>query len=118
MLSLLLSWIISAAILLLISRFIPGISISGLGIALVVVLVLGILNVLIKPFLILLTLPINILTLGLFSFVINAAIFAIAAWLIPGFEVSNFLSALVGSLLLSLSNVLIHSLTSKPHTIL
>jgi len=102
LLSILLHWLLTAAILLLIGAIMPGIHISGYSSALVAALVMGLVNFFIKPVLTLLTLPLNLLTLGLFSFIINAMMFALVAWLVPGFEISNFFSALVGSLLLAL----------------
>lgn len=97
----LLKIIITALTLLAIARFVPGIEVDGLYIAIITALILGILNVLVKPLLVLLTLPITILTLGLFIFVINATLFLFAASFIDGFAVSGFLSALVGSLIVS-----------------
>lgn len=101
-LSALLHWILTAAILMLVDAMMPGIAISGFGTALLAAFVMGLVNFFIRPLLALLTLPLNLLTLGLFSFIINAFMFALVAWLVPGFEVNNFLSALVGSLLLAL----------------
>ena len=71
---------------------------------------LGLINAVIRPILILLTLPVTILTLGLFAFVINAFMFAITAWIVPGFDISGFLPALLGSLLLSLANAIISAM--------
>lgn len=102
LLSVLLHWVLTAAILLLVDAMMPGIQISGFGTALLAAFVMGLVNFFIRPVLALLTLPLNLLTLGLFSFIVNAFMFALVAWLVPGFEVSNFLSALVGSLLMAL----------------
>ncbi len=102
LLSILLHWVLTAAILMLVDAIMPGITISGFNTALIAALVMGLVNFFIRPVLSLLTLPLNLLTLGLFSFVINAMMFALVAWLVPGFEVANFISALVGSLLLAL----------------
>ena len=102
LLSLLLHWVLTAVILMLVDAILPGIAISGFGTALIAALVMGLVNFFIRPVLALLTLPLNLLTLGLFSFVLNAIMFAIVAWLVPGFEVANFISALIGSLLLAL----------------
>lgn len=88
--------------LLFIEWFIPGIEIDGFYTALIAAVVLGLFNITIKPILIILTLPINILTLGLFTFVINAALFFFASSILEGFSVDGFVSALIGSLLLSL----------------
>ena len=100
-LSLLLYWVLTAAILLLVDAILPGVEIATFGTALIAAIVMGLVNFFIRPLLTLLTLPLNLLTLGLFSFVVNALLFALVAWLVPGFEVSNFLYALVGSLLLA-----------------
>ena len=102
LLSLLLYWVFTAAILLLVDAIMPGIEIAGFGTALIAALVMGLVNFFIRPILSLLTLPLNLLTLGLFSFVVNALMFALVAAIVPGFEVHNFLNALVGSLLLAL----------------
>lgn len=101
-LSLILHWVLTAAILLLVDAMMPGITINSFGTAMVAALVMGLVNFFIRPVLTLLTLPLNLLTLGLFSLVINALMFALVAAIVPGFEVSNFLSALVGSVLLAL----------------
>ena len=107
LLSLILHWVITAAVLLLISNIMPGIHIDSFGVAMIAALVMGLVNFFIKPILVLLTLPLNFLTLGLFSFVINAALFGLVAWLVPGFAVASFLSALGGSLLLAIMTSLL-----------
>lgn len=101
-LSAILYWVLTAAILMLIQAITPGIHISGFATALLAAFVMGLVNFFIRPVLMLLTLPLNLLTLGLFSFVINALLFALVAWLIPGFEITNFLSALVGSIFMAI----------------
>lgn len=88
--------------LLLISEFISGITVEGFYPALIAALVLGLLNLIIRPILLILTLPITIVTLGLFAFVINATLFLFAASFIDGFAVKNFWYALLGSLLMSI----------------
>ena len=95
-------WIVSAVIILLLSYILPGITVAGFVTALLVALVWGLLNAFIKPVLILLTLPINILTLGLFTFVINALLVMLVAAIVPGFRVANFWWALLFSIILSL----------------
>ena len=110
MLSLLLSWLITAVVLLLVSKVLPGVYIDTLTTALIAALVMGLINILLKPVLSLLTLPINLVTLGLFAFVLNALLFWLAASIVPGFEVSNFWSALFGSLLLALMTSLLANL--------
>ena len=95
--------------LLLIANFVPGITVNGFYTALIAALVLGILNAIVKPILIVLTLPITILTLGLFSFVINAALFFFAASFIDGFAVTSFWYALLGSFLMSIISTVGHT---------
>ena len=94
--------LIGAAGLLFVAWLIPGISIDNFYVALIAALVLGVLNLTVKPILFILTLPITILTLGLFTFVINAVVFLLVAWFLQGFEVDGFVPALLGSLLVSL----------------
>ena len=90
MINILIRWVVYAILIIFVSWIVPGIEIIAL------------INTFIKPLLQLITLPINILTLGLFSLVINALMLMLAGWIAPGFEVEGFLSALFGSLLLSL----------------
>lgn len=97
---LLLRWLINALALLLVANVVPGISITSFYAALVAALVLGIANAVIRPLLILLTLPINILTLGLFTFVINALLFWFASSIVKGFNVNGFGAAFFGALVL------------------
>jgi len=87
--------------LILIAELIPGITVTGFYPALIAALVLGFLNTIVRPILFVLTLPITILTLGLFAFVLNAGIFLFAASFIEGFWVQSFWYALLGSLLMS-----------------
>jgi len=93
--------LITALGLLLAAYLIPGIVVSGLYIAIITAIILGVLNLIARPILVVLTLPITVLTLGLFIFVINAAIFWFTAPFIDGFGVDGFISALFGSLLVS-----------------
>jgi putative membrane protein len=102
MMSLAARWILNAAALLLIAYLYPGVEVQGFGAALIAALVLGLVNALIRPILIVLTLPATILTLGLFIFVINALLFWFVAEIVHGFAVTGFGAALVGSLLYSL----------------
>jgi putative membrane protein len=111
-LSALLHWVLTALILMLVAKITPGIHLAGFGTAMVAALVLGLVNFFLRPLLSLLTLPINVLTLGLFSFVVNALLFGLVAWMVPGFEVHNFLSALIGSLLLAVMTAILDMLFS------
>ena len=103
----LIRWGLLAAALLLVANVYPGVSVAGFGAALVAALVLGLLNALVRPLLVLLTLPVTVLTLGLFLFVINAAMFYAAAELLGGLSVAGFGAALIGSLLYSLCGIVI-----------
>ena len=89
---------LNALALLVIANVVPGIHVEPLF-ALVAALVLGAVNAVVRPLLVLLTLPVTIVTLGLFLLVINAATFGLAAWLVPGFAVNGFGAALLGSIL-------------------
>jgi putative membrane protein len=93
--------LITALALLLVAYLVPGVAVSGFLVALLVALVLGLLNLIVKPILVLLTLPINILTLGLFLWIINGFLFWLAARFIDGFSVSGFWTAVLGALIVS-----------------
>ena len=94
--------LISAAGLWIASVLVPGMDISGMGTLLAAAFLLGLVNALVRPVLIFFTLPLTILTLGLFLLVINAAMLGLVAWLLPGFVLGGFFPALFGSLIVSL----------------
>ncbi|MCL4425369.1 MAG: phage holin family protein [Firmicutes bacterium] len=98
----LLRWLINAVAIFFLPYLVSGIRVDGFLAALVAALILGIVNAVIRPIFLFLTLPINFLTLGLFTFVINAFMLSMVAGLVQGFYLRNFWSALVGSLFLSL----------------
>jgi putative membrane protein len=100
-------WFLLAAALLLVANLYPGVQVASFNSAMVAALVLGLLNALLRPILVLLTLPVTVLTLGLFLFVINALMFYFAASLLSGFNVTGFVAALIGSLLYSLCGLVI-----------
>jgi putative membrane protein len=102
-----LRWLLLAAALLLVANLYPGVQVASFTSAMIAALVLGLLNALLRPILVLLTLPVTVLTLGLFLFVINALMFYFAASLLDGFQVAGFLAALIGSLLSSLCGLVI-----------
>lgn len=113
----LINWTVSALAILVAAYILPGVQVSGFLTALVVALVLGLLNVFIKPILFLLTLPITILTLGLFTLVINAFLIWLTGQLVPGFQVRGFLSALLFGVVLSVVMYLLHvAFSSQPFT--
>ncbi len=98
--------LITALGLWLASALVPGVTITGTFTLLVAALLLGFVNALIRPLLVLLTLPITILTLGLFLFVVNAAMFGLVAALLDAFTVEGFFAALLGSMIVSLTATL------------
>lgn len=97
---LLLRWLINALAILGIAYYVPGIGVSGFYAALIAALVLGIINALLRPILIILTLPVNILTLGLFTLVINALLFWLTSTIVKGFAVTDFRAAFIGALIM------------------
>lgn len=101
----------TAVFVLLIAHFMPGVHVVNFMTAVIVALVLGLLNIFIKPVLVLLTLPVTIFTLGLFLLVINALIILLCEELVPGFHVSSFWSALLFSLVLSFCQSLVSRLS-------
>jgi len=110
---LLLAWILNAFALFFVMKLVPGIQIDRFSDLLVATLVLGLLNAFLRPLVILLTLPVTILTLGLFTLVINGLMFYLAAHLVDGFHVTGFgaafLAALLFSLFSSVLNMIFHS---------
>ncbi|KAB7732116.1 phage holin family protein [Rudanella paleaurantiibacter] len=94
--------LISAVAVYIASQFIPGITVNGFGAAIIVAIVLGLLNAFLKPILVLLTIPITILTLGLFYLVINVIMVYLADSLVAGFDVSGFFAALLFSIVVSI----------------
>lgn len=108
--SILIRWLIMALAIIFSAYLIPGVSVAGFWTALWLALLLGVLNVVLKPMLIFITLPINILTLGLFTFVINALMILLASSLIKGFMVDGFWAAMLFSIVLSLISYLLNAL--------
>ncbi len=99
---LILKLVIATVAILIAAYLVPGISVSSFLVALVVALILGLLNLTLKPILVLLTLPINLVTLGLFTLVINAFLFWLVGTFIEGFSVDGFIPAFVGALVVSI----------------
>ncbi len=96
---LLLLWILNAVALLAVTWLLPSIQLAGFGSALVAALVLGFINTLVRPVLAILTLPITLLTLGIFYLALNGFLFWLASALLPGFHVQDLVSAMVGAIL-------------------
>ena len=114
---LILTWLLAACALLLVANFLPGVHVQSFGSAMIAAAVIGLLNVLVRPILVILTLPVTIVTLGLFLFVINALMFWAAGSMLAGFQVSGFWVALLGSLISSalmlVINMAVQSLLSR-----
>ena len=108
---LIIKWLCYALAIIFIAWLLPGIEVSSFVSALIVAIVLGLINVFIKPILMFITLPLNIITLGLFTLIINAFLLWLAGYLSPGFEVEGFWSALLGSIILSVLSTAINSMS-------
>jgi putative membrane protein len=109
----LIKFLISVLSIMITAYFIAGITVDSIWVALWLSLFLGFLNVVIKPILVILTLPINILTLGLFTFVINAILVLIASSVIKGFEVDGFWIAMLFSIVVSIVSYLLNVIIGK-----
>ena len=108
MITLLIRFLLSACALMLVAYVYSGVQVSGFVPALIAALALGFVNAIIRPVLILLTLPVTLLTMGLFIFVINALLFWFVAEVVSGFKVNGFMAALLGSLMYSVMTLLIN----------
>lgn len=97
---LILRWVVNALALLGVAYLVPGVQVASLWTALIAALVLGLVNALIRPILLILTLPVNVITLGLFTFVVNALMIWLASTVVKGFDVAGFAPALLAALLL------------------
>jgi len=109
----LLRWLLSALAIIITAKLIPGIHVASFWASLWIAVILGLINAVIRPILILITLPINIFTLGLFTLVINGALVLLASSVIKGFEVSGFWVAILFSIVLSVISYLLNSLLIK-----
>lgn len=104
------NWILSALVILSAAYLLPGVHVENFTTALVAALVLGIINAVLKPLFLILTLPINLLTLGLFTLVVNAVLVMLAALIVPGFRLDSFWWALAFGFLLSMINSFLHQI--------
>ncbi|MGL5032564.1 MAG: phage holin family protein [Microcystaceae cyanobacterium] len=104
------TWLITAISLLVTAYLVPGIRLDGVTAAAIAAIVLGLVNALVRPLLLLLTLPLTVLTLGLFLFVVNAISFSLVAYFTPGFTIQSFWDALIGSVVLSLISGVLNQL--------
>lgn len=108
--NLIIRWLLAAIAIVLTSYLLPGVFLSGFWTAVLLALVIGVINVVIKPILLILTLPINILSLGLFTLVINALLIMLASKIVDGFSVASFWTALLFSIILSIVSFFLNKL--------
>ena len=110
----LIHWIVLAVALLVTTRLVGGVNVNSFATLAVAALVIGFVNALVRPILVILSLPLTILTLGLFYLVVNGACLMLAAALVPGFTVSSWGSAIVGALVLSVVGWLLSTVIARP----
>ncbi len=113
MLRLIVHWLLSALALVIVAHIVPGFWISGFKAALIAAVVIGLINATLGAFLKLITFPLTVLTLGIFWFVVNAAMIELAAHLVSGFEIRSFGAAFVGAIVLALVNLVLKALVPK-----
>lgn len=111
---LIITWLVSALAIFLSAWISPGVNISGFGSALIAAIILGAVNSFIRPIILFLTLPINIVTLGFFTLVINAGMVALVAFLVPGFSVAGFWTALIFTIVLSAVSWIMEGVIKEP----
>lgn len=104
----LINWLITTAAILITAYLLPGVAVRSFAAAIITALVLGLINAIVRPILIVLTLPLTIFTLGLFIFVLNAMLVLLTSAIVPGFEVKNFWWALIFSLIFSVVSFILH----------
>ena len=107
--TLILTWLLAACALLVVAYLYPGVQVQSFTAALIAAAVIGLFNAVLRPILVILTLPVTVITLGLFLFVINALLFWAAASVLDGFRVNGFLAALLGSLIYSVLMLLVNT---------
>jgi len=110
LLKILLRILITAGALLLIAKYVPGIEVTSFGAAVIAALVLGIINVTLKPVILILTLPLTIITFGLFAFIVNIFLFWFASTFVQGFAIAGIIPAIIGALIVSVVSWLTHRL--------
>jgi putative membrane protein len=119
MLVLLIRWLVITVAILLASAILPGIHVESLTTAIIAAAILGIINTFLRPVLLILTLPLTLLTLGIFAFVLNALMLLLVAYFVPGFEIDGFFWAFLGTLIISIvswiANRFINKSNNKTH---
>ena len=108
---LIVNWLVAAVAIVIAAYLLPGVMVSGFVTALILAVVIGGINLFVRPLLVLLTLPLTVVTFGLFLFVINALLVMLAAAIVPGFAVASFWWAMLFAVVLAMVNYVIHSFT-------
>jgi putative membrane protein len=111
--AILINWLVTAFAVIIAAYLLPGVSVRSFFTALLAALVLGLVNAILRPILVILTLPLTVVTLGLFIFVINALLVLLASAIVPGFEVRNFWWALLFSLTFSIVSIVLHRIVPR-----
>jgi putative membrane protein len=106
----LLTWLLAAVSLIITAKLVPGFVITSFVAALIASVILGLVNAIVRPILVVLTLPITIVSLGLFLFIVNAITIWLAGYLTPGFDVNGFIPALIGSIVLTIVSSVLNRL--------
>lgn len=106
-------WVLNSLVILALPYLISGVTVKNFWTALVVALVFGILNALVKPILVILTLPVTVLTLGLFIFILNATLLWFTSTIVKGFEIRSFSTAILAAVVLWIGSMLVNMLTGK-----
>lgn len=114
MIEFLVQWVISAALLFLMASLVRDVEVGGWGPAFIGALVLAIVNFFVRPIMVLLTLPLTVITLGLFLLVINAIVLMLVGALVPGIQIRSFWGAFIGSILLALLNFAVTAILGSP----
>lgn len=117
--SFILRLLVTAIVFYFLPRFVPGIHVASATAALIAALIFGLVNAIVRPLVILLTLPLTILTLGIFIIIVNALMFMLAAWIAPGFKVDGFGPALIGAVIMMIVGFIVSHLfrdTRAPST--
>ncbi len=108
---LLLRWILFTLAIMFVAWLVPGIGVENFQTAMLVTVIMALINIFIRPLIVFITLPINILTLGIFTLVINALLFMLAGYIAPGFYVDGFMAAFLGSVVLAFLGLIINMVT-------
>ena len=112
----LLTWLLSAAALILTSKIVPGFILDSFTVAAIAAVIMGLVNAIVRPILVILTFPLTLLTLGLFLLVVNAVSLGLVAYFTPGFTIAGFLPAMIGSIVLSFVSGILDSIFQTQET--